>query len=185
MKVNRILVIWIVLFVYSLSNCDSQISQSGIPRGVEIENSISSGTRHINTISSKKLKNEVDSLDWLRERNVYNLQFTILNSCDFDENYSGLQDTILKLDKIKINTSIMFIESRAKTLFNFWANTIKKKGTTPKKRERWLTIYRCYLYFALFVISPIVLTIYTLLFRPFLSKSIRRKKDYFCSIKIS
>lgn len=102
-----------------------------------------------------------------------------------NENYTELQNNILKLDKIKINTSILFIESRAKKLFNIWANIIKKKGTTPKKRNRWLTIYRCYLYFALFVVSPIVLTIYTILFRPFTPKSIRRKKDYFCSIKTS
>ncbi|MBL4593603.1 MAG: hypothetical protein JKX68_07295 [Flavobacteriales bacterium] len=52
----------------------------------------------------------------------------------FNKNsYDELQDNIVKLNKISINTSIMFIESRAKKLFRIWAKTIKKKGTTPKK----------------------------------------------------
>jgi len=99
--------------------------------------------------------------------------------------YTELQNRILQLNRIKINASILFIESRAKTLFKIWANTIKKRGVTPKKRALWLTIFRNYLYFALFVVSPIVLTIYTLVFRPLSYKTIQRKKDNYLLNKTS
>jgi hypothetical protein len=96
--------------------------------------------------------------------------------------FKNLQKNILSLNRISINTNILFIESRAKKLFNIWAKTIKNKGTTPKKRALWLKIYRSYLYFALFFVSPIVLTIYTIFFRPLSLQSIKKKKEYFCSI---
>ena len=101
------------------------------------------------------------------------------------EDFSNLQNDIIALNKIQINTSILFIESRAKKLFKIWANTIKKKGTTPKKRATWLMIFRNYLYFALFIVSPVVLTIYTILFRPLTLGQIKRKKEYFCSVKLN
>jgi len=91
----------------------------------------------------------------------------------------NLQREILKLNKIHINTSLLFVESRAKKLFVIWANIIKKKGTTPKKRALWLSIFKNYLYVALFVVSPIVLTIYTLLIRPLSQKQIKKNKRYF------
>ena len=101
------------------------------------------------------------------------------------DDFTDLQKKFLGLNKIHINTSILFIESRAKTLFKIWANTIKKKGTTPKKRATWLMIFRNYLYFALFIVSPIVLTIYTILIRPISLGKIKRKKEYFCSVKLN
>lgn len=99
--------------------------------------------------------------------------------------YNNLQKNILQLNKIYINTSILFIESRAKMLFKIWAKIIKKNGTTPKKRVLWLSVYRYYLYFALFVVSPIILSIYTLLFRPLSHLKIQKKKEYFYTIKSS
>lgn len=98
-------------------------------------------------------------------------------------NYDNLQNNIVSLNKIRINTSIMFIESRAKTLFRIWANIIKKKGTTPAKRKRWLKIFKRYLFFALFFVSPIVLTIFNLILRPLTFVRIKRKKEYFRSVK--
>ena len=71
--------------------------------------------------------------------------FKALEKNSFDD----LQNDILGLNKIQINTSILFIESRAKKLFRVWANIIKKKGSTPKKREFWLIVFRSYLNFVL------------------------------------
>ena len=96
------------------------------------------------------------------------------NNC-FDD----LQKTIIDLNKIQINTSLLFIESRAKKIFNIWAITIKRRGTTPKKRKLWLSFFRYYLSFALFVVSPILLIIYTLTIRPLTQKRIKSKKTYF------
>jgi len=101
------------------------------------------------------------------------------------DNFSNLQNDILKLNKIQIKTNILFIELRAKKLFKIWANTIQKKGTTPKKRALWLLLFRIYLNVALFGLSPIVLLVYNIVVRPFTFNRIKNKKEYFCTIKIN
>jgi hypothetical protein len=95
----------------------------------------------------------------------------------------NLQKEIISLNKIHINTSLLFVESRAKKLFIIWAKIIKKKGTNPKKRALWLRIFKNYLYVALFIISPIILTIYTLLIRPLSQNQIKKNKTYFLNVK--
>ncbi|MBT6440371.1 MAG: hypothetical protein HOK72_11760 [Flavobacteriales bacterium] len=102
-----------------------------------------------------------------------------------NNDYDHLQNNIVKLNKIRINTSLMFIESRAKILFRIWAKTIKKKGTTPEKRIKWLRLFERYLLFALYFVSPIVLTVYTLVFRPFSTGIIKKKKEYFYNVKLN
>ena len=99
-------------------------------------------------------------------------------------NYDQLQEAILELNRIDIKTNILFIEERAKKIFNIWANLIINKGTTPKKRAFWVSFFKYYLVFALFIVSPILLLIFNLLVKPFVSNSLQRKKDYFCSVKL-
>jgi len=99
-------------------------------------------------------------------------------------NYSGLQKALLSQGKIDVHSSILFIEKRAKRLFSIWANLIKKKGTTSKKRNFWVGAYKYYLVIALFIVSPIVLTIYNILIRPFTTKSIQKDKDHFLYLGI-
>lgn len=98
--------------------------------------------------------------------------------------YSDLQDHILALNKFNINTNILFIELRAKKLFEIWAKTIIKKGTTAKKRSAWLKIFKKYLFIALFFVAPIVLTVYNIVIRPLIFNKIKRKKEYFRSVKL-
>ncbi len=100
------------------------------------------------------------------------------------DQYENLQKDIIASDKIHISTIILFIEQRAKKLFRIWARTIKKRGNTPKKRKRWLKGFKYYLFIAFFIVAPIVLLVYTILFRPFSQASIHRKKDYFRGLKI-
>ena len=93
--------------------------------------------------------------------------------------YDGFQKEAVESDGLRISTSILFIEGRAKKIFYLWANLIKKKEAKGKKRKFWVRFFRTYLNFALFGIAPIVLTIYTVLFRPLTQKSIARKKKHF------
>lgn len=93
--------------------------------------------------------------------------------------FSGLQEKIHKLGQINIATSILFIELRAKKLFRIWANLIRNKGTTEKKRKFWTGLFKYYLLIALFLVSPIVLLIYKILILPFTTASVKRKKMYF------
>jgi len=97
--------------------------------------------------------------------------------------YEGLQDKILAKNRIDIPPSILLVEMRGKSLFLAWANLIKKQ--TAKKRSFWVKVYKYYLLVALFLISPIILTIYTLLIRPFRGKHIQKKKEHFLYLGIT
>lgn len=101
------------------------------------------------------------------------------------DSYEGLQAEILAEDKIDIHPSILLVEMRGKRLFLAWANLIKKKSVSSKKRSFWVNVYKYYLLVALFIVSPIVLTIYTIFIRPFVGKSIQRKKEHFLYLGIT
>lgn len=94
-----------------------------------------------------------------------------LNSGD----WSGYQDKVVEQGGVEIKRNIMFIEGKAGKIFKLWANFINKR----KSKSLWLTIFKYYLFFALFVVSPILLAIYNLLIVPFSTKSLKRKTTYF------
>lgn len=102
-------------------------------------------------------------------------------------NYEGLQKQILsqkhkshdKTPSIDLHPTIILIESRAKQLFLLWANLIKRKGTTPKKRSFWISVYKYYLTIALFCISPFVIGVYNVLIRPFRKKRLQAQKNMY------
>lgn len=95
-----------------------------------------------------------------------------------ESSLKGLQDEFINLGKFNISTTVYFIEGRAKKLFLIWANKIIKKEK-PAVRKRWLVGFRCYLVFALFIVSPIVITIYSILIRPFTQNRIKAGKKHF------
>jgi len=96
--------------------------------------------------------------------------------------FSNLQTKILSLGLIKIPTDIWFIEMKGKRIFRIWAGLIKKKGTTPEKRKFFVNMFKYYLLIALFVVSPILLTLYFVLIAPFRQKFIKKEKDYFYGV---
>lgn len=102
-----------------------------------------------------------------------------------NDTLSTYQDTVLSNGGLRINTSILFIEGRAKKIFYIWAGIIKKKEAQGKKRAFWISFFRVYLNIALFGLAPIILTIYTLLVRPLTLKSIRRKKEHYSYLGIN
>jgi hypothetical protein len=108
----------------------------------------------------------------------------ILETSIQDKDIENFQPKVLSTNKVNIATNILFIEGKAKRLFNIWANLIVKKGTTEKKRKFWVNMYKYYLLFALFIIAPIVFLLYSILIRPFVCGSIKRKKEYFCSVNL-
>jgi len=99
-----------------------------------------------------------------------------------DNNFQDLQKKILSLGLIDIPTDIWFIEMRGKKIFRIWAGLIKKKGTTPEKRKFLVNLFKYYLLIALFVASPIILTVYFLLIAPFSQKSIKKSKEYYYGV---
>ena len=93
-------------------------------------------------------------------------------------NWDALQPALIEQKAVEVKPNLMFIEPRATKLFSIWANFIIKR----KNRSAWLVVFKYYLLIALFIIAPIVLIINTLLFKPFLSKSINRKKQYYLAV---
>ena len=103
----------------------------------------------------------------------------IVNDSLQNGDWEALQENLVRNDAVEVKTNLMFIEARAGKLFSAWANIIIKK----KNRRFWLILYKYYLLIALFVIAPIVLTVYMLIFKPFLGASIRKRKSYFLGLQ--
>ena len=96
---------------------------------------------------------------------------------------TNVQDELIAKGWVQIPTTVLFIEQRAKKLFRIWAKLIKGKESSGS-RVLWLKVFRVYLVVALYMVAPILLTVDTILFRPFTQRSINRKKAYFCSIQL-
>lgn len=92
--------------------------------------------------------------------------------------WSELQTELIKVKAVEVKPNLMFIETRGAKLFKIWADLIIKK----KNKTTWLRIFKYYLLIALFIVAPFVLIINILIFRPFLLKNIKRKRNYFLSI---
>ncbi len=103
----------------------------------------------------------------------------IVNDSLQKNDWEPLQKNLVEAGAVEVKSNLMFIEARAGKLFSIWANIIIKK----KNRRLWLIFYKYYLFIALFVLAPIVLTVYMLIFKPFLIASIRKKKRYFLGLQ--
>lgn len=105
----------------------------------------------------------------------------ILQTAITTNNFENLQEKFLSLGLIEIGTDILFIESKAKRIFRVWVKLIFKFGKTPKMRKILLRFFKYYLLIALFMVAPIVVSIYQLLITPFIFNSIKRRKAYICT----
>jgi hypothetical protein len=89
-----------------------------------------------------------------------------------NESWDTLQDELLQQKAVEIKYPLMFIEARAKPIFNAWAKIISKR----KNRGPWLAAFKYYLFIALFLGAPVLLTLDAIFLRPFSSKRINAKK---------
>lgn len=113
----------------------------------------------------------VSDLDIKGAENDGELAKNFINNNKLNE----LQSELIDQGIIYVKTDLLFIESRAKKIFTVWANLIAKQ-TSESKRKFILKLYQVYLNVALFIIAPIILISYLILFRPFISKSLTKQK---------
>ena len=92
--------------------------------------------------------------------------------------WDGLQDVLLQQKAVEINYSLMFIEARAKPMFAIWAKIIAKQ----KNRTPWLSAFKYYLFIALFLGAPVLLTLDAVFLKPFSSKRIKAKKQNYLQV---
>lgn len=104
---------------------------------------------------------------------------TLLKEKLKDNQADKFQEQLVEKGGVTIPISILFIESRAKKLFMIWANLIVKKTEKEGNRRFWVNFFKYYLIFALFIVSPIVLTIYHIFVRPFTGRQIKRELAYY------
>lgn len=94
------------------------------------------------------------------------------------EDFHKLQENLIQKKALTVKPNLMFIEERAGRLFSIWANFIIKKTN----RSFWLMIFKYYLAIALFIISPVLLLLNMVFFRPFSGKKVKRKKIYYLGV---
>jgi hypothetical protein len=92
--------------------------------------------------------------------------------------WAGLQDEMVIDGAVKLNYNLMIIESVAGRIFKLWANFIVKR----KNRALWLKVFKYYLLIAFFIGAPILLTIDAIFIRPFSSRRIKAKKEYYLNL---
>ncbi len=106
-----------------------------------------------------------------------------IQECLLADDCNNLQDILVKQKAVKVVDTTVFIEKRGSMLFRLWAKLIERKSTSPKKRKFWLKVYNIYLLFALFIVSPVVILLYTIS-KVFRLKQIRNEINYYQGVKL-
>lgn len=106
----------------------------------------------------------------------------LLNDHLHSNQLNSYQDSVIKNKGVSIKTGILFIEGKAKKIFNIWAGLIEKKTANGKRRTFWVNAFKYYLLFVLFIVSPILLIFYYIFILPFTMASVIRKKRYFMGV---
>jgi hypothetical protein len=94
------------------------------------------------------------------------------------QEWNGLQNELFTEKAVIIDYNLMYTESKATRLFGIWAGFIVKR----KNRTPWLVVFKYYLIIALFIAAPIILTINTVFFKPFLRSRIKKQIHYYSGV---
>lgn len=89
--------------------------------------------------------------------------------------WNTLQQEMVDKGAVHVKYPLMVIEGKAGIIFKAWAKFISKR----KNKIPWITAYKYYLFIALFLGAPILLTLDAIFLRPFTQKSIRAKKQHY------
>ncbi len=95
-----------------------------------------------------------------------------------NNNFSKLQDELLKLDAVEIRAFLVEMDTKANKMFKIWSNFIINKKNS---RQLWLKVFNVYLWIAIWLISPIVFILHLLKY-PFLAKKIAKGKTLYKKI---
>ena len=101
-----------------------------------------------------------------------------------NNNFENLQNELLSLNAVELKPSIVSIEKKGKRMFWFWSGFIRKKGGpgSPERIGR-LKMFKRYLLFVIFAVSPVANLIFYLTY-PFFFVQIRRKMRYYSGVEL-
>ncbi len=98
--------------------------------------------------------------------------------------YSNLQQELINTGAIKLNSGIVSVEERGKKIFRLWSKFILKKGGPGDSgRVGRLHMFKWYLLFVIFIVSPFG-SLYFFITRPIFIKKIKRKLQYYSGIEL-
>jgi hypothetical protein len=92
--------------------------------------------------------------------------------------WEGLQQELLEQKAVVVKYPLMFIEGKAKFIFAAWAKFIAKR----KNKAPWLSAFKYYLFVALFIGAPVLLTLDAIFVKPFSAKKIKAKKQNYLQV---
>ncbi len=96
------------------------------------------------------------------------------------DHFAGLQEKLMKKEAVSFLPTVYFIEKNGYKLWGQWARYILQKGTyNDPKRKPYLRLFSYYLFFVLYVVSPIGMIFFYLAY-PFLRKYFQRTKQEVC-----
>jgi hypothetical protein len=98
----------------------------------------------------------------------------VINETLVKGNWNDLQTNLMHEKAVEYKPGIVFLEKTGHKIFGIWANFIRKKGGyQDKKRALRIKLFCYYLFFVLYVASPIGLLVFYLTY-PLRIKSIKR-----------
>jgi hypothetical protein len=95
-------------------------------------------------------------------------------------NFNQLQPDLVKNGAVEVRSFLIKMDRIANKMFRIWSGKIITKH--GESREKWVKAFSYYLFFAIWVISPIALVLHHLITPIFWNKRIRQKK-YFQGIE--
>src|SRR5690554_244451 len=101
----------------------------------------------------------------------------LLKSCLEEQRLEALQADFVATGRLGLSPNILFIEKRGKMMFRIWAGLLVGLAPDSRKRRLGITAFKYYLFFALFLVAPIVLLVYNVLFLPFLFPRFKKKRQ--------
>ena len=95
-------------------------------------------------------------------------------------NWGDLQNKLMQENAVEYKPSIAFIEKTGHRIFGIWANFIRKKGDyQDNRRALRIKMFYYYLFFVLYVVSPIGLLVFYLTY-PLRIRPINKSKQEMC-----
>lgn len=90
-------------------------------------------------------------------------------------NYDGMQQELVKNGAVEVRPFLLKVETVGNKLFTVFSKLIKNN---PHKRKFWVGVYKFYLFFAIWIVSPIVLFFFTILTPFFWNKRQKQIKHF-------
>lgn len=103
-----------------------------------------------------------------------NITTTYLQSGD----WNNLQNELFANKSVVVKYNLMYTESKAVRLFGIWGNLIVNR----KNRDPWLVAFKYYIIIALFIAAPIIITVHTIFFKPFMRSKTKKQLAYYAGV---